>query len=256
MDRTKANSGTRPVSDALRFDEAALEAWMSAHVAGFRGPIAVSQFKGGQSNPTYRLDTPAGAFVLRRKPPGTLLPGAHAVEREYRVLEALGGQGFPVPKVHALCEDAGRHRHAVLRHGPGRRADLLGSAIAGRRARGARRPLRCDERDHRRAARVRPGRHRAWRLWQADRLRRAAGGALVAAICERQRCRAGGGDGPAGRLAGGQPAARQRPLEHRPRRLSLRQHDLRRSRAARFARCSTGSCRRSATRPPTSLTIC
>ena len=107
MDRTKANSGTRPVSDALRFDEAALEAWMSAHVAGFRGPIAVSQFKGGQSNPTYRLDTPAGAFVLRRKPPGTLLPGAHAVEREYRVLEALGGQGFPVPKVHALCEDPG-----------------------------------------------------------------------------------------------------------------------------------------------------
>lgn len=105
MDRTKANSGTRPVSDALRFDEAALTAWMRVHVAGFRGPIEVSQFKGGQSNPTYRLDTPAGTFVLRRKPPGALLPGAHAVEREHRVLQALGDQGFPVPRVHALCED-------------------------------------------------------------------------------------------------------------------------------------------------------
>jgi aminoglycoside phosphotransferase (APT) family kinase protein len=105
MDRTEANTGTRAVSDRLRFDEAALEAWMQEHVAGFRGPIRVSQFTGGQSNPTYRIDTPGGAYVVRRKPPGTLLPGAHAVEREYRVLAALGGQGFPVPRVHGLCED-------------------------------------------------------------------------------------------------------------------------------------------------------
>ncbi|QNM83173.1 phosphotransferase family protein [Sphingomonas sabuli] len=107
MDRTQANSGTKPVSDRLRFDEAALEAWLADHVADFAGPIAVTQFKGGQSNPTYRIDAASGAYVLRRKPPGKLLPGAHAVDREYRVLAALGAQGFPVTRVHALCEDDG-----------------------------------------------------------------------------------------------------------------------------------------------------
>jgi aminoglycoside phosphotransferase (APT) family kinase protein len=105
MDRTQANTGTRDVSDRLRFDERALQSWLEDHVAGFRGPLAVSQFKGGQSNPTYRLDSPSGAYVLRRKPPGKLLPGAHAVEREFRVISALGAEGFPVPRVHALCED-------------------------------------------------------------------------------------------------------------------------------------------------------
>jgi aminoglycoside phosphotransferase (APT) family kinase protein len=106
MDRTEANSGTRDVSERLRFDVAALERWMEAHVEGFGDPLTVSQFKGGQSNPTYRLDTPSGrAFVLRRKPPGALLPGAHAVEREARVMAALGTQGFPVPRIHGLCED-------------------------------------------------------------------------------------------------------------------------------------------------------
>ena len=108
MDRTDANSGTRAVDDKLRFDVAGLEAWMAAHVEGFAGPLEVSQFKGGQSNPTYRLDTPSGrAFVLRRKPPGTLLPGAHAVDREARVMSALGPAGFPVPHIHGLCEDEG-----------------------------------------------------------------------------------------------------------------------------------------------------
>ena len=105
MDRTQANSGTRDVADHLRIDEFGLAAWMEANVAGFEGPIRVSQFKGGQSNPTYRIETAGSAFVLRRKPPGKLLPGAHAVEREYRVLAALGAQGFPVPRVHGLCED-------------------------------------------------------------------------------------------------------------------------------------------------------
>src|SRR5436190_5948669 len=106
MDRTEANSGTREVSERLRFDIAALDRWMAEHVAGYAGPLAVSQFKGGQSNPTYRLDTPSGrAFVLRRKPPGKLLPGAHAVDREARVMSALGKQGFPVPCVHGLCDD-------------------------------------------------------------------------------------------------------------------------------------------------------
>ena len=105
MDRTQANSGTRPVDDRLRFDEAALEGWMAEHVPGFRGPVRVSQFKGGQSNPTYRIDTPAGTYVLRRKPPGKLLPGAHAVDREYRVIAALGSEGFPVPRVRGFCDD-------------------------------------------------------------------------------------------------------------------------------------------------------
>ena len=105
MDRTEANTGTKDVAERLRFDEAALTGWMEANVPGFAGPIRVSQFKGGQSNPTYRLDTAAASYVLRRKPPGKLLPGAHAVEREYRVLAALGGAGFPVPRVHGVCED-------------------------------------------------------------------------------------------------------------------------------------------------------
>jgi aminoglycoside phosphotransferase (APT) family kinase protein len=108
MDRTEANSGTRDVSERLRFDIDALERWMEEHVPGFAGPVTVSQFKGGQSNPTYRLDTPSGrALVLRRKPPGILLRGAHAVEREARVMAALGTQGFPVPRIHGLCEDEG-----------------------------------------------------------------------------------------------------------------------------------------------------
>jgi aminoglycoside phosphotransferase (APT) family kinase protein len=106
MDRTEANSGTREVSERLRFDVAALERWMESHIDGFAGPLTVTQFKGGQSNPTYRLDTPSRrAFVLRRKPPGKLLPGAHAVEREAQVMSALGKQGFPAPHVHGLCED-------------------------------------------------------------------------------------------------------------------------------------------------------
>jgi aminoglycoside phosphotransferase (APT) family kinase protein len=106
VDRTKDNTGVKEVADRLRFDVGALERWMGENVEGFAGPLRVSQFKGGQSNPTYRLDTPSGpAFVLRRKPPGKLLPGAHAVDREARVMSALGRQHFPVPRVHGLCED-------------------------------------------------------------------------------------------------------------------------------------------------------
>lgn len=106
MDRTEANSGTRAVSERLRFEIAPLEKWLSENVEGFTGPLTVSQFKGGQSNPTYRLDTADGrSFVLRRKPPGKLLAGAHAVDREARVMSALGRQGFAVPRVFGLCED-------------------------------------------------------------------------------------------------------------------------------------------------------
>ena len=100
-----ANAGTTPVREAHRFDEAALARWMQLHVAGYAGPLTVEQFKGGQSNPTYKLVTPERSYVLRRKPPGQILRGAHAVEREARVLSALGQAGFPVARVHGLCTD-------------------------------------------------------------------------------------------------------------------------------------------------------
>ncbi len=105
LDRQSAFSGTREVAERLRFDVARLENYMRAYVAGFAGPILVSQFKGGQSNPTYLLETPLRRYVLRRKPPGKLLPSAHAVDREHRVISALHAQGFPVPEPLAHCAD-------------------------------------------------------------------------------------------------------------------------------------------------------
>ena len=78
---------------------------MLAHVPGFVGPLTAAKFPGGQSNPTYRLDTPTRRYVMRRKPPGKLLPGAHAVDREYRIISALGAQGFPVPRTYGHCTD-------------------------------------------------------------------------------------------------------------------------------------------------------
>jgi aminoglycoside phosphotransferase (APT) family kinase protein len=99
------NQGTTAVRDAYRFDEAALACWMTENVEGFAGPIKVEQFKGGQSNPTYKLLTPTADYVLRRKPPGQLLPGAHAIDREVRILTALGKTGFPVAHIHGLCTD-------------------------------------------------------------------------------------------------------------------------------------------------------
>jgi len=98
-------SGTRPVEERHRIDEVRLDGWMRVHVADYQGPLTVQQFKGGQSNPTYKLDTPARSYVLRRKPFGKLLPSAHAVDREFRVIAALGAQGFPVAKAYALCTD-------------------------------------------------------------------------------------------------------------------------------------------------------
>ncbi len=82
-----------------------LTAWFAREVPGFRGPLAATRFAGGQSNPTYRLSAPSGDYVLRRKPPGPLLPSAHAVEREFRVMQALQGSAVPVPPILALCED-------------------------------------------------------------------------------------------------------------------------------------------------------
>jgi aminoglycoside phosphotransferase (APT) family kinase protein len=79
--------------------------WMRDHVAGFRGPLAAERFEGGQSNPTYKLVASTGTYVLRRKPFGHLLPSAHAVDREYRVMRALTETVVPVPRMYALCED-------------------------------------------------------------------------------------------------------------------------------------------------------
>jgi aminoglycoside phosphotransferase (APT) family kinase protein len=98
-------SGTKPVEERHRFDEARLSQWMETNVADYKGPLTVTQFKGGQSNPSYRLDTPGQAYVMRRKPFGKLLKSAHAVDREYRVIAKLRPAGFPVARSFALCED-------------------------------------------------------------------------------------------------------------------------------------------------------
>ena len=102
-------AGTMAVADAQRFDEAALERYLAAHMPGFVVPLAkVQQFRGGQSNPTFLLTAGDGAqYVLRRKPSGPLLPSAHAVDREFRVIGALHRAGFPVARPVCLCEDAG-----------------------------------------------------------------------------------------------------------------------------------------------------
>ncbi len=95
-----------PVRENHRFDEARLDHYLHDSMPNFRGPLTVRQFVGGQSNPTFMLETPAARFVMRKKPPGTLLPSAHAVEREYRIIKALAATDVPVPRAHLLCEDA------------------------------------------------------------------------------------------------------------------------------------------------------
>src|SRR5262252_519173 len=105
IDRQQAFTGTKDVAEPLRFDPVRLETWLAAHALGFCGPLTVRQFKGGQSNPTYLLETPQRRYVLRRKPPGKLLPSEHAVDREFRAISALHPQGFPVAKPYLLCED-------------------------------------------------------------------------------------------------------------------------------------------------------
>src|SRR3954453_6332049 len=88
-----------------QLDEEALGHWLEANVEGFIGPFTLTKFPSGQSNPTYRISAASGNYVLRRKPFGELLPSAHAVDREYRLLSALHPLGFPVPRPLALCDD-------------------------------------------------------------------------------------------------------------------------------------------------------
>jgi aminoglycoside phosphotransferase (APT) family kinase protein len=105
IDRQQAFSGTKDVSGALAIDAAHLQDYLAAAVPDFACLVAVRQFKGGQSNPTYLLETAKAKYVLRRKPPGKLLPSAHAVDREFRVISALHAQGFPVARPVLYCSD-------------------------------------------------------------------------------------------------------------------------------------------------------
>jgi aminoglycoside phosphotransferase (APT) family kinase protein len=117
-------SGTREVSAQHAFDVLRLEAWLKSRMTGFDGPLTVQQFKGGQSNPTYRLDTPNQSYVMRSKPgpQAKLLPSAHAIEREFRVMDALALSGVPVARMHVLCDDESVIGRAfyVMEHVPGR----------------------------------------------------------------------------------------------------------------------------------------
>jgi aminoglycoside phosphotransferase (APT) family kinase protein len=114
--------GTAPVREAHRFDVEGLERYLTGRLPGFSGPLEVRQFLGGQSNPTYHLRAASGEYVLRRKPPGKLLPSAHAIEREFRVIAALRATAVPVPEALVLCEDPDVVGTAfyVMRYVPGR----------------------------------------------------------------------------------------------------------------------------------------
>jgi aminoglycoside phosphotransferase (APT) family kinase protein len=104
-DGGRESTGTQDVRESHRFDEAGFERWMKENVPNFEGPISIRQFAGGQSNYTYEITTPKHKYVMRRKPVGKLLPSAHAVDREYKVITALHSTGFPVPRTYGLCTD-------------------------------------------------------------------------------------------------------------------------------------------------------
>ncbi len=99
------NDDLTEVREAHKFDQSALEDYLLTHVDGFRGPLEIKQFEGGQSNPTFMAQTPNQRYVIRKKPPGVLLKSAHQVDREFRVMSALGQTNVPVPKTYCLCED-------------------------------------------------------------------------------------------------------------------------------------------------------
>ncbi|GLQ05654.1 phosphotransferase [Sneathiella chinensis] len=99
------NADVIPVREAHKFDEGKFVDYLSTHVEDFKGPLTIHQFEGGQSNPTFLLRTPEREYVMRKKPPGVLLPSAHAVEREYRIMSALQATDVPVARTYCLCED-------------------------------------------------------------------------------------------------------------------------------------------------------
>ncbi len=213
------------VQEKHRFDERSLAEFMKAHVEGFVPPVTAEQFKGGQSNPTYRLTDGAGRrYVLRRKPPGKLLPSAHAVDREFRVISALNKTNVPTPRAYALCEDDSVGRDRLLRHGILRRPRAVGPAAA-RAAQGAAAghpprqvrdpgPPACRRLYRPRLGGFRPARQ----LCGAPDL--ALGQAIQGVGDREDRIH-----GPPVRLAAG-PSSSQRRDGAGPRRLPPRQHDL------------------------------
>ena len=137
---------------ALVLDDVALSAYLEQHVPGFHGPLASSKFPGGQSNPTYLIDAASGKYVLRRKPPGQLLASAHAIDREFRVLQALHGSAAPVARGLHLCRDETviGSMFYLMEFVEGR--IFWDPSLPELEARDARRLLRCDPARPRRAA--------------------------------------------------------------------------------------------------------
>ncbi len=244
--------GVKPVEERHRFDVARLEQFLRGKIEDWRGALTVEQFKGGQSNPTYRITAGARRYVLRRKPPGKLLPSAHAVEREYKVIKALHGVGFPVARPWVLCEDESVIGTAfyVMDCVEGR--VLWDQALPGMSRERARRDLgRAEPRDRAAAHdRLQGRRPRGFR--QAGQLHRAPGLALDQAV-PGLRDGEDRGDGPAHRVAAEEHPGGRRDLGG-PRRLSPGQHHLPSHRAAhpRGARLGTVDARR--IRSPTSPT--
>ena len=247
-------TGSGPIAGRHQIDTAALTGWLERHVPGFQGPLTLEQFKGGQSNPTYKLITPQRSYVMRAKPgpAAKLLPSAHAIEREYRVLHALAATEVPVGEVICLCQDEtviGRAFY-IMAFVDGRvlwQQSLPGMTPA---ERGSiydemNRVISC-------LAQGRLQGDRSRRLRQAGQLLRAADRPLEQAVpCLGDR--ADRGDEPPDRLAARPHSARRRD-HHRARRFQARQHDLLARPSRRSSRCWTGSSRRSGTRWPTSRT--
>ena len=207
-----------------------LDGWMREHVEGYQGPLTVLQFKGGQSNPTYRLDTPGRSYVMRRRPFGKLLPSAHAVDREFRVIAALGKQGFPVAKAYALCTDDAVIGAAFYIMSMEEGRVFWDPTLPSQTAGGAAHDLHQQDRDAGEAAHLRSASDRARRFRQARQLFRAPGRSLDQAI-PRVRNPAHSRIREARRVAAENRAAAGARLD-RSRRLSPRQHDFPRHRAA------------------------
>ena len=177
--KTKNFRAPRAVEERHRIDEARLDGWMREHVEGYQGPLTVLQFKGGQSNPTYRLDTPGRSYVMRRKPFGKLLPSAHAVDREFRVIAALEQAGLSGREGLCAVHRRRRDRRRLLHHVDGRGPGVLGSHAAEPDA-------------GQRGARSSPARSRRWRNCTSS-IRKRSGSAISAspAIISRARSIAG-----------------------------------------------------------------
>lgn len=122
MTKHRGTAETTPVREAHRFDEARLATYLRKRISALEAPYTIRQFKAGQSNPTFLLESDEACFVLRKKPPGELLPSAHLIEREFRVMSALQETGVPVPRMHLLCEDTAiiGTPFYVMDHVPGR----------------------------------------------------------------------------------------------------------------------------------------